>query len=157
MLEPSAKFSGSQHPVCAELECSGHGQDAGQVLGAWPITLFLTTDRFEICRITNKQSSDTRRAAEFVRGQGNEVGVGQRELAAALGTIGDQQPPRARTSAAISASGWTIPVSLLTCCTATTGRSPAIASVRTRPAPSTGNRIAAGAARNTASCSTADT
>ena len=44
-----------------------------------------------MAKIADQQRADARRPAELVRASGDEIGVGQRQLARALRAIGQQQ------------------------------------------------------------------
>ena len=60
--------------------------------GAGPEAALLAADRLERRGVPDQQRADARRPAELVRGDDDEIGVGQRQLAGALGAIDEQQP-----------------------------------------------------------------
>ena len=156
---------------CGGLGGSGEAGDAGHILGAGAASALLSAaaqHRRQIEPAAHDQRADPRRAAELVRRQGQQIGADlghvERHLAGRLHRVAMEERAVAHAPArAISATGCITPVSLLASMTETSaGRgspasSAASASRSTMPSRSTGIRSASGTARNTESCSTADT
>ena len=137
--------------------------DAGQILGAGAIAALLPAGRRERRR---DRAPAARRSPigppNLCAESAMKSASGSASLPAPCAQSTSSSPPAARTAAAIAPSGWITPVSLLTCCTATSAApacSSAARAASDRPArrASTGSTPRPRAARSTASCSTAET
>ena len=54
----------------------------------------MSADRLDEGKIAHQQGTDPGWPAELVSGQGDQVGIGKRELGRALGAVGEKQPSR---------------------------------------------------------------
>ena len=82
------------HVVGPRGKRGGEGQRARRILRAAPIALLLPADRLQRPKVLDQQGADAGRSAQLVGRQGDEIGVGQRLFAGALGAVGEQQRPR---------------------------------------------------------------
>jgi hypothetical protein len=90
-FEPAAKPPGRLHPFGARLQRRRHADDGREVLRAGPVALLLPSHRLDHAKVAHEQCADARGASELVGGKRDHVGVRERQLARALRAVGEEQ------------------------------------------------------------------
>ena len=93
-FQPRPQRRQALHVVGTGRQRRGERAARGRILRSPAIALLLAADRREGRKVAHQQHADAGRTAELVRAGGDEVGIGQRQLARALRAIGQQQRAR---------------------------------------------------------------
>src|SRR3546814_20566947 len=85
------QFASLPKPIRPSLKRYCHAHDRRNIFRSGAITLLLSARRMDERQITDQQRAHPRGATEFVRADGDHVGLGKRQLSSRLRAVGKDE------------------------------------------------------------------